>query len=64
MQTDTHATINDLAIETIRAPQPGDALEACVVDALQCGTRIAYPPLETPLHRALVESLWDARGWR
>lgn len=59
-----HTWIADRIRATERAPQPGDALEACVVDALQCGTRIAYPPLETPLHRALVESLWDARGWR
>ena len=61
---DTHATINDLAIETISAPQPGDALGAAVVDARTVGTKVTYPPLETPLHRALVEAMWDARGWR
>jgi len=56
--------IADRIRATERAPQPGDALGACIVDALNCGARVVYPPLETPLHRALVEALWDARGWR
>jgi hypothetical protein len=60
----TQQTINGLAIETIR--QPGDALGACIKDALLCGTRVVVrePVRETPLHRALVESMWQSRGWR
>ena len=57
--------IADRIRATERAPQPGDALGACIVDALNCGARVVPQPVEpTPLHRALVTALWDARGWR
>ena len=58
--TTTTQTIHDLAIETIR--QPGDALGACVVDALLCGTRVVAR--ETPLHRALVEAMARSTTWK
>jgi hypothetical protein len=37
---------------------------ACIADALNVGTRVVYPPLPepSPLPRALVDVMWNARG--
>jgi hypothetical protein len=61
-----HTWIADRIRATERVPQPGDALSACIVDALTCGTRIAYPPLPEPmpLPRALVEAMFHSTTWR
>jgi|GEM_PF-852261 hypothetical protein len=55
-----HTWIADRIRATERAPQPGDALEACVADALQVGSRVVPQP--TGLSRAFVEAMWRARG--
>ena len=62
-------TIHDLAIETIHAreSQPGDALGACVLDALTVSVRVVPReplPAATPLHRALLDAIANSTTWR
>ena len=53
---------NTWIVDTIRAPQPGDALGACIADALQVGTRVVPQP--TPLHLALLDAVARSTTWR